>query len=457
MTANNNGGENKTTENSNLPDLVHSLFKHKILIVSLFVVSIIIAVPVTLILPKEYVSTATAILTGAKNSNYNSLFNQASELLGMNLFSSGTTINYKAVLESRKIALKVSRKLDLPNKLNKKGEPPLKDEKVFKYLTKNVIIDDSTDSIIRVKAAAPTAKLSADIANEYLAELSSFLADNSSSTATRNRKFVEKRLNNSRGKLKTFEEKRTVFLQENDIFADPTVDMENELNVYSRLIGELKTLQTEYDSQTARRNAMNEKGMTENGGEVSAVQILADPAVVEVRNNMAKKEIDLLNAKLTYQPGNENIKNIQDEINGLKARLGNEIKPIARAYSLSDDIDYVSLNAKLEAYRSIVSNYEARFRKMPSISTEYLRIIRDIELQSKITAMLFAEYEKALITEAQDTQEIQILDYAVPPDTRTRPKRMLIVGISGILSLLAGMFLAFFIDYVERSYSQNAV
>ena len=45
---------------------------------------------------------------------------------------------------------------------------------------------------------------------------------------------------------------------------------------------------------------------------------------------------------------------------------------------------------------------------------------------------------------------MQVLDQAVPADKRTRPRILLNVAVAGVLALVIGIFLAFFLDYRAR-------
>ncbi len=88
--------------------------------------------------------------------------------------------------------------------------------------------------------------------------------------------------------------------------------------------------------------------------------------------------------------------------------------------------------------------------ELPSLGMEYIRLLRNVELQSKIHAFLAQEYERARIMESRDTPTIQVLDRASPPEKKSRPKRWLIVVIAFAAALLGSIALAFGMDSVDR-------
>jgi tyrosine-protein kinase Etk/Wzc len=60
------------------------------------------------------------------------------------------------------------------------------------------------------------------------------------------------------------------------------------------------------------------------------------------------------------------------------------------------------------------------------------------------------QYEEAKIMEARDTPTVQIVDVAAVPERRSFPVRKKIVAIGLMLGLLAGLSLAFALEYVDR-------
>ncbi|MCK4546659.1 MAG: hypothetical protein KAW17_04370 [Candidatus Eisenbacteria sp.] len=92
--------------------------------------------------------------------------------------------------------------------------------------------------------------------------------------------------------------------------------------------------------------------------------------------------------------------------------------------------------------------------QIPDLGMQYIRLFRDVEMQSKIFAFLAQELERAKIMECRDTPTIEVLDRASPPDKKFRPRRWLIVVIAFVTALLGSIALAFGLDTVDR-WSQD--
>jgi len=72
---------------------------------------------------------------------------------------------------------------------------------------------------------------------------------------------------------------------------------------------------------------------------------------------------------------------------------------------------------------------------IPDLGMEYLRLYREVQVQNKIYELLVEQHERAKIKEARDTPTIQILDPAIKPERKAKPKRALIVLASVLLSM----------------------
>jgi hypothetical protein len=71
----------------------------------------------------------------------------------------------------------------------------------------------------------------------------------------------------------------------------------------------------------------------------------------------------------------------------------------------------------------------------------------DFKVQQEAYAALYQQYEYARVLEARDAPALTVLDYAVPPERKSSPKRTFIVAIVFLFSLAAGAAFAFVAEY----------
>jgi tyrosine-protein kinase Etk/Wzc len=162
---------------------------------------------------------------------------------------------------------------------------------------------------------------------------------------------------------------------------------------------------------------------------------------------------------------------------GIKALAELKAQVIAREVQLGalsefatrNHPDFKRIEDELREFRQQLKNYEDGVEKpkknslgafislaeAPTVGLEYGRLKRDTLIQEKVFELLTQQFELAKIEEAKDDITFQIIDAAVAPEKRIRPKRTLNVIVGGLASLSFGVFLAFFLEYLGRQKSKQ--
>jgi len=86
----------------------------------------------------------------------------------------------------------------------------------------------------------------------------------------------------------------------------------------------------------------------------------------------------------------------------------------------------------------------------PALGLQYIRLKREALIQEKVFELLTQQYEMARIEEAKEDITFQVIDRAIPPEKRIKPKRRQMVMLAGAVSLFAGVFLVFFLEYAAN-------
>lgn len=90
------------------------------------------------------------------------------------------------------------------------------------------------------------------------------------------------------------------------------------------------------------------------------------------------------------------------------------------------------------------------FKDIPEVGLNYIRLMRDYEVQNKLLEFLLPVYEQAKIDEQKDVPVVLVLDRAIPAEKKTYPKRMIIVLISFFLSFLLAVGFVLFKEYLQN-------
>lgn len=87
---------------------------------------------------------------------------------------------------------------------------------------------------------------------------------------------------------------------------------------------------------------------------------------------------------------------------------------------------------------------------VPNLGLEYARKMREVKTQEAIFEQLTKQYEMTKINENRDTSTLQILDDAVVPDRKSKPKRSMIVILSTVSAFFVSIFAVFLLEYSEK-------
>jgi len=90
------------------------------------------------------------------------------------------------------------------------------------------------------------------------------------------------------------------------------------------------------------------------------------------------------------------------------------------------------------------------WQQSPQLVFEEGRLRRQVDIRQEVYLTLKREYETARIEEVNDTPVITVIDPAVPPQLRSRPRRTLMVSLGFLLGAILGVFAAFGAEYFDR-------
>lgn len=185
--------------------------------------------------------------------------------------------------------------------------------------------------------------------------------------------------------------------------------------------------------------------------------------IKEVKENLTKSENELK----SFQEKNKAI-SIDKQAEGLIStyvdleaqKIASQIQlqqvnAVSRVTGSMEDLvkletEKVALQTRQRGLERNISNLERDLQVIPKQSLQLVRLMREVKLQSMIFETLLQQYELAKIEEIKDYAKFQIIDRAYPPDKHYKPSKRMTVMMAGLLSLFIGIFLVFFLEYLEN-------
>ena len=263
---------------------------------------------------------------------------------------------------------------DLINKFNLRKEYGVK-----RYEDARKVLDGSTDIAIDRKSAILTIKVTdndrdraAAMGREYVDALNRIVITLNTSSAHKERVFLEDRLTEVQQDLETSEKDFSKFASQNT-----AIDVK-------------------------------EQGKAMIG------------AAAELEGQLIATETQLEGLRQIYTPNNVRIRSLQariDEYRHQLQKLGGKASPGEEAGSSPSDVESSADNPDL--YPSI--------RQLPILGVTWADLYRRTRVEEAIFETLTKQYELAKVEEARETPSVKVLDPADVPERKSSPPRMILM------------------------------
>lgn len=187
---------------------------------------------------------------------------------------------------------------------------------------------------------------------------------------------------------------------------------------------------------------------------------------IETRVKEVIDSLKILESQITQFMKDENILSLTDQLTvgvqnaaDLKAQIMAKEVELAIAnntYERSSPI-ILQLENEIASYKKKYreffqdnpdDNLMPNFAKVPEIGIKFARMQRQLEYYVKVLEFLAPQYESSKIEEAKDIPTIQILDDAVRPERKDKPKRVFIVLGAFILALILSLYMVYWKERV---------
>jgi len=149
--------------------------------------------------------------------------------------------------------------------------------------------------------------------------------------------------------------------------------------------------------------------------------------IAQLRAQIAAKEVQIKVMRTYSTPRNPDIKLAEEELKGMREQVR-----LLESKSSGDSVIVPTGN-------------------LPSAGTEYLRRMRDLKFNETLYELLISQYQTAKLDEARDAVTVQVIEKAVPPEDKVRPKRLMMVAIGMIGGFFLALITLVFIKFRESS------
>jgi capsule polysaccharide export protein KpsE/RkpR len=243
---------------------------------------------------------------------------------------------------------------------------------------RTTITEDRKSGIISITVSDSDPKRAAALAQANVEELDALVAQLSTSSAHRERVFLEERL------------------------ADVKNDLEQVAQRFSQFSSRNMTIDLKDEARAVLENSAGIEG-----------QLIAS-------------ESELKGLKTIYGDENVRVRTTQARINELRRQL----EKLGGPQNAEGDPSATTPNGS--ALPTI--------RNLPLLGATYADLYRRVQLEEVVFQALTQQYELVKVQEAKETPSVKVLDPANIPERRSFPPRLLIIFSFGFLALMGGVF-----------------
>ena len=240
---------------------------------------------------------------------------------------------------------------------------------------RTTIVEDKKSGIISISVMDRDREQARDITEAYIEELDKLINRVSTSSARRERIFLEERIKSVKSDLDASSLALSQFSSRNATL-DPQKQGEATVEAAGKLQGELIAAQSE-----------------------------------------------LSGLKAMYTDDNVRVRQVRGRVDELQRQL-------RKMSGLGEDVD----GAALKSDQLLPS-----VRKLPILGFTYYDLYRQVAMQDSVYQTLTKQYELAKVQEAKEIPPVKVLDEPDVPERKSSPHRSIIVVLGFLLSALAGI------------------
>jgi uncharacterized protein involved in exopolysaccharide biosynthesis len=356
------------------------LWNHRGLLGRIALCGLVASVIIALLIPTRYESSTRlmspdsnqssglALAATAISGSSGGLAGMASDLLGLK----STSDTFVGILSSRTVRDKLIQQFNLKKVY---GVSRMEDARAELAAHTGISVDRKSQ-IITITVTDHDPKVAAAMGQAYVEELNRLVAELSTSSARRERMFLEERL--------------------------------------QAVSKELESAEKEFSQFSSKNRAIDIKEQGKAMVEAAAT----------LQGQLIAAESELEGLKQIYTLNNVRVRFVQARIDELKHQLD-------KIAGKGEDASGVSTEPPNSLYPSI--------RKLPLLGVTYADLYRQTRVQEAVFETLTKEYELAKVQEAKEIPVVKVLDPPNIPDKKSYPPRSLICFLGTVFAFVFGM------------------
>jgi tyrosine-protein kinase Etk/Wzc len=191
--------------------------------------------------------------------------------------------------------------------------------------------------------------------------------------------------------------------------------------------------------------------------EASQRRLFFEGQMKQAKDDLTKAEVALRSSGVSEATLKTVPQSALEALARLKAQItAQEVKLASlRGYMTESNPDVTRAQQELAALRHQLSRSEQNDSKVGSADAEYVAKFRDFKYQETLYELMARQTELAKLDEARDGAVIQVVDAALPPERKSKPRKAMMATMTTLVAFLL-MVLVVFVKQALRNAQSDA-
>ena len=295
--------------------------------------------------------------------------------------------------------------------------------------------------LVKVSFSAPDPRLAARIANTHVRHFVQQGIQLRSESRRAAVEFLENQLVGIKQRVQQSEAALNTYRHQKGIVS---FDVEDTNKIAQGRMQDLTRALTE--AETKRINAESQMQQVKSGDYDSLPQVVANPAITVLKPQVRHLQAQYANLATAFNPKYPKLAELKAELSESTRTLNKEMKQVAKSILR----DYTAAADQERELRTEISAEKERDLALNDASLQDAVLAREVETNRELYKNVLLRMQQIQIGEQAPVTNVSVVDRAAPPPRPSTPRKKRDFLISGLLTLVCGIALAFILDQLDN-------
>lgn len=302
------------------------------------------------------------------------------------------------------------------------------------------VLPERDTTIVSLAFTAADPALARDIVNTLLRQFIDWQMDKKLDAATSAKQQLEKQIEVARVDLEKAELALNQFARKAGI-----VSLDSKLNLIYRQLEEINSSLAQAESERIAKESLFRQAQQE--GTDSLPQVVQSELIRDLRTEYVKLLGELQELREIFMDDYPKVKSLQAKLDDVGSKIRGEENRIARSIQR----DYEAALDRERSLRETAETKKTLALQLNDQATQYKILEREVATNKSIFDRLLERSKEIDANVGSEISNIQIVDYARLPLEPYKPRIKLNLLLAIVLGLMAGVGLAFFLEYLDNT------